>query len=100
MSNPVRWGTVREAAEIAGLHTMTIRRYINAGDLPARRVSKKLIQVDLDAVECLKRPLIPDTDPTMSALRAQLAEAVPNATAAQLDALIETAAAAGIRAGA
>lgn len=45
-----RWGTVREAAEIMGLHTMTIRRYIKAGDLPARRKGVKLIEVDLEAV--------------------------------------------------
>lgn len=45
-----RWGTIREAAELMGLHTMTIRRYIKAGELPARRKGVKLIEVDLDAV--------------------------------------------------
>lgn len=99
MSDPSRWGTVKEAAAIAGLHTMTIRRYINAGDLPARRISKKLIQVDLNAVERLIRPYGANLTP-LEALRAQLAEAVPRASPEQLDALIETATAAGIRAGA
>lgn len=98
MQEPSRWGTVKEAAEIAGLHTMTIRRYINAGDLPARRISKKLIQVDLNAVEALARPYRPEPT-TMDMLRAQLAEALPKASPDQLDALLETAAAAGIRAG-
>lgn len=51
------WGTVKEAAELSGLHSMTIRRYIKAGDLPARRVGVKLIQVDLDAVRAMVRPM-------------------------------------------
>lgn len=54
-----RWGTVKEAAELMGLHTMTIRRYINAGELPARRIGVKLIQVDLDAVRRMTSPIEP-----------------------------------------
>lgn len=59
MDNPSRWGTVKDAAELMGVHTMTIRRYINAGDLPARRKGVKLIQVDLDAVRKLIQPVQP-----------------------------------------
>jgi excisionase family DNA binding protein len=57
-----RWGTVKEAAELMGLHTMTIRRYIKAGELPARRVGVKLIQVDLDAV----RRMVSAVEPTVT----------------------------------
>lgn len=56
-----RWGTVKEAAELMGLHTETIRRYINAGDLPARRKGVKLIQVDLDAARAMFQPIEPTT---------------------------------------
>jgi excisionase family DNA binding protein len=54
-----RWGTVKEAAAITGFHTMTIRRYIKAGDLPARRKGVKLIEVDLDAVRAMTAPIEP-----------------------------------------
>lgn len=57
-----RWGTVKEAAELMGLHTMTIRRYIKAGELPARRVGVKLIQVDLEAV----RRMVSAIEPTVT----------------------------------
>lgn len=50
---------MKEASEISGLHTMTIRRYIDNGDLPARRLGVKLIRVDLDAVRNLSRPYEP-----------------------------------------
>ena len=60
MSNDLsRWGTVKEAADIMGLHAMTIRRYINAGDLPARRKGIKLLEVDLDAVRRMLQPIEP-----------------------------------------
>jgi excisionase family DNA binding protein len=59
MPDASRWGTVKDAAEILGVHEMTIRRYINAGDLPARRKGVKLIEVDLDAVRRLMSPIEP-----------------------------------------
>lgn len=52
-----RWGTVQEAAERSGLHSMTIRRYIDAGRLPARRIGVKLIRVDMNAVDALVQPI-------------------------------------------
>lgn len=55
------WGTVKEAAKRSGLHTMTIRRYIAAGRLPAQRVGVKLIRVDLNAVDKLTAPVSPET---------------------------------------
>ena len=58
-ANTSRWGTVKEAAGLLGVHTMTIRRYINAGDLPARRRGVKLIEVDLDHVRRMITPVEP-----------------------------------------
>lgn len=58
-----RWGTIKEAAEISGFHHVTIRRYINDGVLPARRIGVKLIRVDLDAVRALDRPFVPASTP-------------------------------------
>lgn len=58
--DPSRWGTVKDAANKSGLSEMTIRRYINAGTLPARRMGVKLIRVDMEAVEnVLLRPFEP-----------------------------------------
>lgn len=54
-----RWGTVNEAAAIAGLSSMTIRRYINKGLLPARRQGVKLLRVDLEAAAALTAPVVP-----------------------------------------
>jgi len=59
MTNDTSWGTVKEAAAILGVHTMTIRRYIEAGHLPARRKGIKLIEVDLDAVRAMTSPVEP-----------------------------------------
>ena len=56
MSNDPSWGTVKEAAQRTGLNQMTIRRYINDGILPARRVGVKLIQVNMADVDALFRP--------------------------------------------
>ncbi|WP_369938639.1 hypothetical protein [Xanthomonas tesorieronis] len=35
----IRWGTIGEAGEILGLHPLTMRKLIKAGELPVRRVS-------------------------------------------------------------
>lgn len=59
MPDTSRWGTVKDAAKLLGVHTMTIRRYVNAGDVPARRKGIKLIEVDLDAVRALMAPVEP-----------------------------------------
>lgn len=60
MPNDPSWGTVQEAAERSGLHHRTIRRYINDGLIPARRIGVKLIRVDLNAVDDLmSQPYVP-----------------------------------------
>lgn len=45
--------TIAEAARHKGVSTVTVRRWISRGDLPAYRVGPKLIRIrpaDLDAV--------------------------------------------------
>lgn len=49
----VRWGTVGEAAEILGLHMATMKKLIDAGEIPVRRVALaggRPFIVDLDWV--------------------------------------------------
>lgn len=44
---------IKEAAQVAGVHPSTIRRWIDAGLLPAYRVGPRLIRIkesDLNAV--------------------------------------------------
>jgi excisionase family DNA binding protein len=57
VASPVRWGSVRDAAERRGLSVPTIRRYITQGLIRAERVGPKLIRVDLDSVDNLGTPL-------------------------------------------
>jgi excisionase family DNA binding protein len=52
-NNDPSWGTVAEAAKRVGLSTMTIRRYIDQGRIPARRLGPRLVRVDLRAVDQL-----------------------------------------------
>lgn len=47
----IKWGTVSEAAEILGLHMLTMQKLIGAGEIPVRRVSptgSRPFIVDLD----------------------------------------------------
>lgn len=49
----VRWGTVGEAAEMLGLHMATMKKLIDAGEIPVRRVALTGVRpfiVDLDWV--------------------------------------------------
>lgn len=46
-----RWGTVSEAAEILGLHMVTMSKLIDAGEIPVRRISSSGVRpyiVDLE----------------------------------------------------
>lgn len=52
-----RWGTIREAAAEAQLSVPTIRRYIKQGLIHAERYGRKLVRVDLNSLEQLRRPL-------------------------------------------
>ena len=59
MSNPEarRWGSLPEAAQLRGISTQSLRRYISRGLVYAERVGPKLIRVDLDSVAQLGTPL-------------------------------------------
>jgi len=52
-----RWATVKEAAKHVGLSTRTIRRYIATGRLAASRLGPRRIEVDLNEVDKLRKPI-------------------------------------------
>jgi excisionase family DNA binding protein len=56
VSPPRRVG-LREAADYAGVHTHTVRRWIAAGRLRAYRVGPRLIRVDLADLDAIMRPV-------------------------------------------
>lgn len=47
--------TVREAADLLGVHERTVRRYIHTNLLPARRVGPRLLRVRLADLENMGR---------------------------------------------
>lgn len=49
--------SIQTAARVLGVGEKAIRRWIAAGDLPARRFGPKLIRVDVDELEKLGTPL-------------------------------------------
>lgn len=49
--------SIQEAADILGVSTKTVRRYIAAGDLAAFRVGSRLLRVQRADVEALARPV-------------------------------------------
>lgn len=46
-----------EAAEVAGVHRLTLRRWIAEGRLTAVRVGPRLIKVDIAELESLLQPV-------------------------------------------
>ena len=56
-----RWGSIDVAAERLGVSPRTVRRMISRGELPAYRVGKRLIRIDLLELDDLLRP-IPATE--------------------------------------
>lgn len=46
-----RWINQREAAEYFGVTDRTIRRWIADGTLPAQRVGKKLLRIDIAVLD-------------------------------------------------
>ena len=55
-----RWATMNEAVEYSRIPWRTLRRWIKEGRLPAYRIGPRLIQVDLNDLDRLRRRLIPD----------------------------------------
>lgn len=52
-----RWVDQRQAAEYLGITDRTLRRMIAAGDLPAYRLGKKMLRVDMADLDALLRPI-------------------------------------------
>jgi excisionase family DNA binding protein len=75
-----RWATMNEAAEYSRIPWRTLRRWIKEGRLPAYRIGPRLIPVDLNDLDRLRRRLIPDaflTDADRQAAAAEQREAGP-----------------------
>lgn len=51
--------SLSDAAEVLGVSTKTVRRRIDAGELAAHRVGKRIIRVTTDALEQLISPYNP-----------------------------------------
>ena len=56
-TKPPRLGNLADAADRMGVSERTVRRMINRGELPAYRVGKRLIRVDLDELEASIKPI-------------------------------------------
>jgi excisionase family DNA binding protein len=52
-----RWVSVAEAAAYTGLSERTIRRWIEQRRLPATRVGPRRIEIDLNELDKLRRPI-------------------------------------------
>ena len=57
-----RYASFAEAAEYAGPHERTLRRYVIDGRLTGYRVGPKILRVDLDEVDRLFRPVATGRD--------------------------------------
>lgn len=45
-----RWGTIKQAADLLGVHRDTVRRMVARGEIYGERVSPRLIRVDLATI--------------------------------------------------
>jgi excisionase family DNA binding protein len=54
--------SIQEVAQITGLHEITIRRYIRAGELEAVRIGRR-IRIRREALDRLLKPMHPDAAP-------------------------------------
>jgi excisionase family DNA binding protein len=55
--NSQRLGSLNAAAEYAGVHVKTVRRWISEGRLTGYRLGPRLIKVDLDQLDAMLRPI-------------------------------------------
>lgn len=84
--------TLAAAARHGKISPRTLRRYIDAGRLPARRVGPKLWRVNTSDVDALFRPVgEPEAEPTpdVVAYVTALVEAAPPLSESQRDRLAE-----------
>jgi excisionase family DNA binding protein len=52
-----RLDSLNSAAEYAGVHVATIRRWISTGRLTGYRLGPRLIKVDLDQIDAMLQPI-------------------------------------------
>jgi excisionase family DNA binding protein len=52
-----RLDSLNNAADYAGVHVKTIRRWISAGRLTGYRLGPRLIKVDLDQIDAMLTPI-------------------------------------------
>ena len=61
MAKPIpqhqRLSSLNSAAEYAGVHVKTIRRWISAGRLTGYRLGPRLIKVDLTEIDAMLQPI-------------------------------------------
>lgn len=55
--DPYRFVSLREAEDYAGIPVKTLRDWIRKGRLPAYRMGPRKLQVNLDDLEALRRPV-------------------------------------------
>ena len=58
-----RWATIKQAADYAGCSERTMRRWAHDGRLEAKRMGPRRIQVDLNLIDQLRKP-VTETDTT------------------------------------
>lgn len=51
------WISIQQAADLMSCSTKSIRRWIAAGDLPARRIGTRMIRIDAADLDSLGRNL-------------------------------------------
>jgi excisionase family DNA binding protein len=52
-----KWASIKQTADYIGVYESTVRRYIAAGRLTARRVGPRLIRVERDSILTMMRPV-------------------------------------------
>ncbi len=52
---PPRWALLKDAAEYAGIKPRTLRDWVRKGRVPADRIGPRLLQVDLNEIDRLRR---------------------------------------------
>ena len=64
-THPPRYAPLIEAADYAGVPVSTLRHYVRTGQLPAYRFGKRLLQIDLNDIDRMRRrvPTVTATKP-------------------------------------
>ncbi|MBA2770274.1 MAG: helix-turn-helix domain-containing protein [Sporichthyaceae bacterium] len=54
---PIQWVSLDDAADRAGVHKRTIRRYISSGRLAAFRMGPRLVRIDAAELDAFLQPI-------------------------------------------